>query len=59
MTHLQLLDFQKTHTIFSHFDAIFEHFCEDCANFLCFLANFVPLSLDEIGKMTFLQWSHI
>ena len=59
MTPLQLLDFQKLRIILSHFDSVFRCFHEQIAVIRGFFANFLPLSPNENGALTFLQWSHL
>ncbi|MGC1375822.1 MAG: hypothetical protein WA821_06360, partial [Anaerolineales bacterium] len=57
LTLLQLLDSQKLHIIPAHFDDVFGRFHENFAAILCLFANFTPLSSNENGEPTFLQWS--
>jgi len=59
LTPLQLLDFQKLRIIISHFDSVFRCFHEQNAVIRGFFANFLPLSPNENGALTFLQWSHL
>ena len=58
MTPLQLLDFQKLQTISSHFDSVFRRFHEQITITRYLFTNFLPLSPNENGAPTFLQWSH-
>jgi hypothetical protein len=55
MTPLQLLDFQKLQTILSHFDGFFGVFMSQERFSKAFFANFLPLSPNENGVLTFLQ----